>query len=80
MYKARILKNVLIDSVNIQLTPPQNKWDAEVLKELAELMKRHEILKLDLPKGKTYFEITNLPFEYLANFSRDMESLGFSIE
>ena len=80
MYKVRVSKDTISEKVNIQLFASHDEWDPEILKGLANLMRKHGILKLHLPKGKSYFEVTHFPVDYLRVFLRDLESLGFSIE
>ena len=80
MYKIRILKDTSNNRVNLQLSASQDIWEAEVLRKLADLMEKHEILKLHLPIEKTYFEVDRFPLEYLKGLLSDLEKLGFSIE
>jgi hypothetical protein len=79
MYKIKILKETSHDTVKLQLSALEDRWEAEVLRKLADLMQKHEISRLHLPIGKTYFEITHFPLDYLKGLLSDLEKLGFSV-
>lgn len=80
MYKVKISKDIFSDGVNLHLSASRNNWEAQVLRELADLMRKHEILKLHLSVDKTYFEVNHFPLEYLKGLLGDLEKLGFSVE
>lgn len=51
-----------------------------MLGNLADLMKRYEILRLHLPMGEANLEINHFPVRDLKDILVALESLGFSIE
>ncbi len=47
---------------------------------LADLMRRYEILRLELSMGDTCFRIREFPLEYLDGILRGLRELGFHID
>lgn len=79
MYGVRILKNLSIDRVNLRLFASNNRWEAEVFHNLANLMEKYEIIKIRLPPERACFNIDHFPLEYLKGFLYDLKQMGFCI-
>lgn len=80
MYRVEISKDASGGAVNLQLFAAADRWEADVLRELADLMRRHKIPKLDVPLGRACFQVGHYPLEYLSALLCDLKTLGFSIE
>ncbi len=79
-YYIRVLNNPSNNRVDIRLSAYRDKWEADMLRRLADLMKRYEILKLHLPMGYTYFEVSHFPLEDLRGILSALLRIGFSIK
>lgn len=75
-----MLRDLSSNRANLRLFASRNKWEAEMLDKLLDLMQKYELLNLHLPLGAACFEIEHLPLEYLKGILIDLQRLGFSIE
>ena len=80
MYSVKISRDPSRDEVDISLSAAGDRWQADVLSGLADLMRRYEILRLELSMGDTCFRIREFPLEYLDGILRGLRELGFHID
>ena len=80
MYSVKISRDPSRDEVDISLSAAGDRWQADVLSGLADLMRRHEILRLELSVGEPCLRIKAFPSEYLASIVRGLKELGFRVD
>lgn len=68
------------NTVMVELSAPGDRWEADAVTALTDLMMKHEILRLHLPYGQTSFQIKEFSIDFLNGLLTDLLRIDFHIE
>lgn len=68
------------NTVMVELSAPGDRWEADIVMALADLMMKREIPRLHLPYGQTSFQIKEFSIKFLNGLLTDLLRIGFHIE